>query len=59
MKTWLSQRTRRDLPAEFAETVADPSVGPPRLDLAEELQLALDRFRVKSIACAFRPVSLE
>ncbi len=42
-RTWLGNRTRRDLPAEFAENVADPAAGRPRLDLAEELQLALDK----------------
>jgi RNA polymerase sigma-70 factor (ECF subfamily) len=50
-RTWLSQRSRRDLPSEFAETVADPSVGEPRLDLAEELQLALDRLREEYRLC--------
>jgi RNA polymerase sigma-70 factor (ECF subfamily) len=42
-RTWLGNRTRRDLPAEFAENVADRSAGRPRLDLAEELQLGLDK----------------
>jgi RNA polymerase sigma-70 factor (ECF subfamily) len=42
-RTWLGNRMRRDLPAEFAENVADPAASRPRLDLAEELQLALDR----------------
>jgi RNA polymerase sigma-70 factor (ECF subfamily) len=50
-RTWLSQRVRRDLPAEFAESVADPSGGAPRLDLAEELQLALDRIREEYRLC--------
>lgn len=50
-RTWLSQRARRDLPAEFAEMVADPTAGPPRLDLAEELQLALDRLREEYRLC--------
>ena len=50
-RTWLSQRARRDLPAEFAESVADPSIGEPRLDLAEELQLALDRLREEYRLC--------
>jgi RNA polymerase sigma-70 factor (ECF subfamily) len=50
-RTWLSQRARRDLPAEFADAVADPSCGPPRLDLAEELQLALDRLRDEYRLC--------
>ncbi|MGE5194950.1 MAG: RNA polymerase sigma factor [Deltaproteobacteria bacterium] len=42
-RTWLGNRMRRDLPAEFAENVAAPADGQPRLDLAEELQLALDK----------------
>lgn len=50
-RTWLSQRIRRDLPAEFAESVADPSCGQSRLDLAEELQLALDRLREEYRLC--------
>jgi RNA polymerase sigma-70 factor, ECF subfamily len=44
-RTWLSNRRRRDLPAEFAENIADPAADRPRLDLAEELQLALDALR--------------
>ncbi len=44
-RTWISNRQRRDLPAEFAENIADPAANRPRLDLAEELQLALDRLR--------------
>ncbi|MBS0262675.1 MAG: sigma-70 family RNA polymerase sigma factor, partial [Planctomycetes bacterium] len=40
-RTRLSQRTRRDLPAEFAEQVADDTSPQTRVDLAEELQLAL------------------
>jgi RNA polymerase sigma-70 factor (ECF subfamily) len=44
-RTWLSNRRRRDLPAEFAEALADPAADRPRLDLAEELQLALDKLR--------------
>jgi RNA polymerase sigma-70 factor (ECF subfamily) len=44
-RTWLSNRKRRDLPAEFAENIADPVGERPRLDLAEELQLALDKLR--------------
>lgn len=44
-RTWLSNRRRRDLPAEFAENIADPAAGAPRTDLAEELQLALDKLR--------------
>ena len=42
-RTWLGNRMHRDLPSEFAENLADPAAGRPRLDLAEELQLALDR----------------
>lgn len=50
-RTWLLSRKRRDLPAEFAENVADPSAGSTRLDLAEELQLALDGIREEYRLC--------
>jgi RNA polymerase sigma-70 factor (ECF subfamily) len=50
-RTWLSNRARRALPAEFAADVADPAGGPPRFDLAEELQLALDRLREEYRLC--------
>jgi RNA polymerase sigma-70 factor (ECF subfamily) len=50
-RTWLSGRTRRNLPAEFAENVADASVTDSRLDLAEELQQALDRLREEYRLC--------
>lgn len=50
-RTWLSGRKRRNLPAEFAENVADRSMRDPRLDLAEELQLALDRLREEYRLC--------
>jgi len=50
-RTWLSNRVRRALPAEFAGDVADPARGPPRLDLAEELQLALERLREEYRLC--------
>jgi len=50
-RTWLANRVRRALPAEFAGDVADRSGGPPRLDLAEELQLALDRLREEYRLC--------
>jgi RNA polymerase sigma-70 factor (ECF subfamily) len=50
-RTWLSNRVRRALPAEFAGEVADPTGGPPRLDLAEELQLALERLREEYRLC--------
>jgi RNA polymerase sigma-70 factor (ECF subfamily) len=41
-RTWLSNRRRRDMPAEFAEEIADPVADVPRIDLAEELQKALE-----------------
>jgi RNA polymerase sigma-70 factor (ECF subfamily) len=50
-RTWLSNRVRRALPAEFAGDVADPTGGLPRLDLAEELQLALERLREEYRLC--------
>jgi RNA polymerase sigma-70 factor (ECF subfamily) len=50
-RTWLLSRKRRDLPAEFAENVADPTAGRMRLDLAEELQLALDGLREEYRLC--------
>ncbi len=50
-RTWLLSRKRRDLPAEFAENVADPTAGKMRLDLAEELQLALDGLRDEYRLC--------
>ena len=50
-RTWLLTRKRRTLPAEFAETVAGPSAGWLRLDLAEELQLALDGLREEYRLC--------
>jgi len=50
-RTWLSNRRRRDLPAEFAESIADPAAERPRLDLAEELQLALDKLREEYRLC--------
>jgi len=50
-RTWLLSRKRRDLPAEFAENVADPAAGSTRLDLAEELQLALDGIREEYRLC--------
>ncbi|MBI3863613.1 MAG: RNA polymerase sigma factor [Planctomycetia bacterium] len=50
-RTCLAQRVRRALPAEFAEMVADPAARPPRLDLAEELQLAVDRLREEYRLC--------
>jgi RNA polymerase sigma-70 factor (ECF subfamily) len=50
-RTWLSNRVRRALPAEFAGDVADATVGLPRLDLAEELQLALERLREEYRLC--------
>ena len=50
-RTWLLSRKRRNLPAEFAENVADPSAGQTRLDLAEELQLALDGLREEYRLC--------
>lgn len=50
-RTWLLSRKRRDLPAEFAENVADPSDRRMRLDLAEELQLALDGLREEYRLC--------
>lgn len=49
-RTWLATRVRRDLPAEFAENIAAPACG-PRLDLAEELQLALDGLREEYRLC--------
>lgn len=42
-RTWLANRKRREVPAEFPENVADRATDNPALDLAEELQLALDR----------------
>lgn len=50
-RTWLSSRVRRALPSEFAENVADSAAGPPRIDLAEELQLALERLREEYRLC--------
>lgn len=50
-RTWLLTRKRRTLPAEYAENVADPSAGRMRLDLAEELQLALDGLREEYRLC--------
>lgn len=50
-RTWLLSRKRRDLPAEFAENIADPSTARTRLDLAEELQLALDGIREEYRLC--------
>jgi len=50
-RTWLLTRKRRDLPAEYAENVAGPSAGWARLDLAEELQLALDVLREEYRLC--------
>jgi RNA polymerase sigma-70 factor (ECF subfamily) len=50
-RTWLLTRKRRDLPAEYAENVADPAAGQMRLDLAEELQLALDGLREEYRLC--------
>jgi RNA polymerase sigma-70 factor (ECF subfamily) len=50
-RTWLSNRRRRDLPAEFAEQIADRAADRPRLDLAEELQLALDKLREEYRLC--------
>jgi RNA polymerase sigma-70 factor (ECF subfamily) len=44
-RTWLANRVKRDLPAAFAENVADKRVAGSQIDLAEELQLALDRLR--------------
>jgi RNA polymerase sigma-70 factor (ECF subfamily) len=44
-RTWLGNRQQRELPAEFAENIAARADGQPRLDLAEELQLALDKLR--------------
>lgn len=50
-RTWLLTRKRRDLPAEYAENVAHPTAGRMRLDLAEELQLALDGLREEYRLC--------
>lgn len=50
-RTWLSNRVRRTLPAEFAGEVADRAAGPPRIDLAEELQQALERLREEYRLC--------
>lgn len=50
-RTWISQRMPRCLPAEFAEEVADPVAGQMRLDLAEELQLALETLREEYRLC--------
>jgi RNA polymerase sigma-70 factor (ECF subfamily) len=50
-RTFLSQRSRRDLPVDFAENVADRAVPQMRLDLSEELQLALDRLREEYRLC--------
>jgi RNA polymerase sigma-70 factor (ECF subfamily) len=50
-RTCLLSRKRRDLPAEYAENVADPAAGRMRLDLAEELQLALDGLREEYRLC--------
>ena len=44
-RTWLSNRGKRPLPVEFAEHIPDRVVGNPPLDLAEELQRALDNLR--------------
>src|SRR6185295_16228496 len=49
-RTWLGNRTQRELPAEFAENVPARS-GEPRVDLAEELQLALDKLREEYRLC--------
>ena len=50
-RTWLLSRKRPFLPAEYAENVADRSAGRARLDLAEELQLALDGLREEYRLC--------
>jgi len=50
-RTWLANRVRRDLPAAFAENVADRRPTGSQLDLAEELQLALDRLRDEYRLC--------
>src|SRR5258708_678849 len=44
-RTWLGSRLRRDLPSDFAENIADPAAGHSRLELAEELQRALEKLR--------------
>lgn len=50
-RTWLATRKRRDLPAEFAENVADPTIDRHPLDLAEELQLALGKLCAEYRLC--------
>ena len=50
-RTWLLSRKRRTLPAEYAENVADPAAAPARLDLAEELQVALEGLREEYRLC--------
>lgn len=50
-RTWLANRVGRSLPAEFAGDLADRSGTVSRLDLAEELQLALDRLREEYRLC--------
>jgi len=50
-RTWLGNRQQRELPAEFAESIAARVDGQPRLDLAEELQLALDKLREEYRLC--------
>jgi len=50
-RTWLGNRQQRELPAEFAEHVAARVDGQPRIDLAEELQLALDKLREEYRLC--------
>jgi RNA polymerase sigma-70 factor (ECF subfamily) len=50
-RTWLSSRVKRPLPVEFAEHIPDRVLGQPRLDLAEELQRALDKLREEYRLC--------
>ncbi len=50
-RTWLSTRKRRDVPAEFVEDLADPAADVPRLDLAEEVQLALQKLKAEHRLC--------
>jgi RNA polymerase sigma-70 factor (ECF subfamily) len=49
-RTWLGNRLQRELPAEFAENVPARG-GEPQVDLAEELQLALDKLREEYRLC--------
>jgi RNA polymerase sigma-70 factor (ECF subfamily) len=50
-RTWLSRRGRRPVSAEFVEEASDSASSAGRSDLAEELQLALERLREEYRIC--------